>query len=173
VADWPATDPLVTAMGGTQLHLDAAGNKLEPDTVWNDTNLLNSPAASTGGLSTVFSRPAYQNSVSGAVRNWRGVPDISMSAAVDGSAPVFLDSEAAQGPAGFYLIGGTSEATPEFAGIVAIADQVAGHGLGLINRRPTRWRRHTIPGSWPSPRGPTPRPSRRTAACTRYAAGTR
>ena len=35
--DWPATDPLVTAMGGTQLHLDATGNRFEPDTVWNDT----------------------------------------------------------------------------------------------------------------------------------------
>ncbi len=33
----------------------------------------------------------------------------------------------------YYLIGGTSEATPLFAGIVAIADQVAGHDLGLLN----------------------------------------
>jgi subtilase family serine protease len=130
---WPATDPLVTAMGGTQLHLDANGNKLQPDTVWNDTNLFNSPAASAGGLSTVFSRPSYQNGIAGAVGTARGVPDISMSAAVDGSALVFLDAKAAQGPAGFYLVGGTSEATPEFAGIVAIADQVAGHGLGLLN----------------------------------------
>jgi subtilase family serine protease len=133
VVDWPASDPLVTAMGGTQLHLDATGNKFEPDTVWNDTNLFGSPAATTGGVSTVFPRPAYQNSVARAVGNWRGNPDISMSAAVDGAALVFLDAEAAQGPAGFYLIGGTSESTPEFAGIVAIADQVAGHGLGLIN----------------------------------------
>ena len=133
VVDWPATDPLVTALGGTQLHLDATGNKFAPDTVWNDTPLFGSPAASTGGISTVFPRPSYQNSVAGAVGNWRGNPDISMSAAVDGAALVFLDAQAAQGPAGFYLIGGTSEATPEFSGIVAIADQVAGHGLGLIN----------------------------------------
>src|SRR5262252_703717 len=130
---WPATDPLVTAMGGTQLHLGASGKKFEPDTVWNDTNLFNSPAASTGGLSTVFPRPSYQGGVAGAVGHSRGVPDISMSAAVDGAALVYLDSKAAGGPAGFYLIGGTSEATPEFAGIVAIADQVAGHGLGLLN----------------------------------------
>jgi subtilase family serine protease len=130
---WPASDPLVTAVGGTQLHLDANGNAFEPATVWNDTNLFGSPAAGTGGQSAVFSRPSYQNGVAGAVGNWRGVPDISMSAAVDGAALVFLDKEAAQGPAGYYLIGGTSEASPEFAGIVAIADQVAGHGLGLIN----------------------------------------
>src|SRR5215467_6199152 len=130
---WPATDPLVTAMGGTQLHLDATGNKFEPDTVWNDTNLFNSPAASSGGVSMVFPRPSYQGRVSGAVGASRGVPDISMSAAVNGAALVYLDSRAAGGQAGFYLIGGTSEATPEFAGIVAIADQVAGHGLGLLN----------------------------------------
>ena len=36
------------------------------------------------------------------------------------------------GPA-FYLVGGTSEAAPQFAGIVAIADQAAGHDLGLLN----------------------------------------
>ena len=36
-------------------------------------------------------------------------------------------------PAGWYALCGTSEATPLFAGIVALADQVAGHPLGLIN----------------------------------------
>jgi subtilase family serine protease len=36
-------------------------------------------------------------------------------------------------PAGWYPTCGTSEATPEFAGIVALADQVARHRLGLIN----------------------------------------
>ena len=40
-------------------------------------------------------------------------------------------------PAGWYQICGTSEATPLFAGIVALADQVAGHPLGKINRRST------------------------------------
>jgi subtilase family serine protease len=34
---------------------------------------------------------------------------------------------------GFYLIGGTSEASPLFSGVVAIADQAAGHDLGLLN----------------------------------------
>jgi subtilase family serine protease len=36
-------------------------------------------------------------------------------------------------PAGWYPTCGTSEATPLFAGVVALADQVAGHPLGLIN----------------------------------------
>jgi subtilase family serine protease len=133
VVSWPATDPLVTAVGGTQMHLTATGTHIQPDTVWNDTNLEDSPAAGAGGLSTVFSRPAYQDGVASIVGSARGVPDISMSAAVDGAALVYLNAKVGAGPAGFYLIGGTSEATPLFAGVVAIADQYAGHGLGLLN----------------------------------------
>ena len=34
---WPPSDPLVTAVGGTQLHLNATGQHTSPDTVWNDT----------------------------------------------------------------------------------------------------------------------------------------
>ena len=41
--------------------------------------------------------------------------------------------DAGTGGAGWYIIGGTSEATPIFSGIVALADQVAGHRLGLLN----------------------------------------
>ena len=37
VVQWPASDPLVTAVGGTQLHLNASGRRTAPDTVWNDT----------------------------------------------------------------------------------------------------------------------------------------
>lgn len=130
--NWPSSDPLVTAIGGTQLHLDARGNHTSPDTVWNDTALEQSPAASGGGRSQVFSEPGYQRGIGG-LDGRRGVPDISMSAAVDGSALVYLDAAVGAGPAGFFLVGGTSEASPEFAGIVSIADQWAGHGLGLLN----------------------------------------
>jgi subtilase family serine protease len=75
----------------------------------------------------VFSRPFYQRGMAH-LHGRRGVPDISMSAAVDGSALVYLDAKVGAGPAGFFLIGGTSESSPLFAGIVAIADQWAGHG---------------------------------------------
>ena len=133
VAEWPADDPLVTGVGGTQLFLNADGTRWQPDAVWNDTSLYGSPAAGAGGLSTVFSRPAYQNSVKYRVGNSRGFPDVSLSAAVNGAALVYLDAAAAQGPAGFYLFGGTSEASPLLSGIVAIADEYAGHDLGLLN----------------------------------------
>ena len=34
---WPATDPLVTGIGGTRLSLSATGQRLAPDEPWNDT----------------------------------------------------------------------------------------------------------------------------------------
>jgi len=132
--DWPASDPLVTAVGGTQLHLNAAGARTAPDNVWNDTALLGGPAASGGGTSTVFPRPFYQGSVASQVGFARGIPDISMSAAVDGGANVYLGFSGTGGVTpGWYVIGGTSEASPLFSGVVAIADQAAGHWLGTLN----------------------------------------
>src|SRR5207248_1590283 len=61
----------------------------------------------------------------------RGVPDISMSAACNGAVDTYGTFGGA--PAGWSPSCGTSEATPLFAGIVALAAQVAGHPLGLIN----------------------------------------
>jgi subtilase family serine protease len=135
VTSWPASDPLVTGVGGLQYFLDAVGNQTQPAAVWNDTSLLGGLAASGGGRSVIFPRPSYQNSVAAQTGNQRGVPDISLSAAVNGGALVFFSKNILGPgvPAGFYIIGGTSEASPEFAGVVAIADQVAGHDLGLIN----------------------------------------
>lgn len=136
VVEWPASDPLVTAVGGTELTLNKTGQRLAPDVVWNDTTLFGSPAAGGGGVSSVFPRPSYQFGVAGTVGDHRGLPDISMSASVSGCVLVYMSGIAfvgGPGKAGWGLIGGTSEATPEFSGIVAMADQVAGHSLGLIN----------------------------------------
>ena len=142
VTAWPASDPLVTGVGGTELQLDANGNRQSPDTVWNDTysaaaqQFVNgdsgpSPLAAGGGKSIFFARPPYQNPVQKVVGRTRGVPDISMSAACNGSVDVYM-SFGGQ-PVGWYPTCGTSEASPLFAGIVALADQVAHHPLGLIN----------------------------------------
>jgi subtilase family serine protease len=142
VTSWPDSDPLVTGVGGTQLHLDAKGNHTAPDSVWNDTYNVPTqkyiegdhgpnPLAGGGGKSIIFKRPSYQNGVKSVVGDHRGVPDISMSAACNGAVD-YYQSFAGQKP-GWYPVCGTSEATPEFAGIVALADQVAGHPLGVIN----------------------------------------
>ena len=141
VTSWPDSDPLVTGIGGTQLHFNSAGQPTAP-TVWNDTynkatnefaagNAGPNPLAGGGGKSIFFTRPWYQNGVRKVVGDQRGVPDISMSAACNGSVDTYGTFGGA--PAGWSPACGTSEATPLFAGIVALADQVAGHSLGLIN----------------------------------------
>jgi subtilase family serine protease len=141
VTSWPDSDPLVTGVGGTQLHFTASGAPAAP-TVWNDTynkaanefadgNAGPNPLAGGGGESVFFARPSYQNGVKNVVGNHRGVPDISMSAACNGAVATYGTFGGA--PAGWTPTCGTSEATPLFAGIVALTDQVAGHPLGLIN----------------------------------------
>jgi subtilase family serine protease len=133
---WPASDPLVTGVGGTKLYLDAAGDRISPDTAWNDTYATTtpSPLASNGGVSAIFGRPRYQYPVRGIAGDHRGVPDISMSAAVSAGVLTYGSFPGNTFPFhGWVAGGGTSEATPEMAGIVAIADQYAGHRLGLIN----------------------------------------
>ena len=141
VTSWPDSDPLVTGVGGTQLHRPARFGAPWTSTVWNDTynmptnqyifgNSGPSPLAGGGGKSVVFARPPYQNGVSSVVGSQRGVPDISMSGACNGAVDMY---QSFKGQAGWYPTCGTSEATPLFAGVVALADQIAGHPLGLIN----------------------------------------
>jgi subtilase family serine protease len=136
--DWPSSDPLVTAVGGTQLQLNAAGDRTAPDRVWNDlsstvgvTGPVYTWGSSGGGHSTVFSRPQFQDGVAGIVGGSRGTPDIAMSAAVNGAVVFYDTTDPSVG--GWGIVGGTSEASPLFSGIVALADQVAGHSLGYLN----------------------------------------
>src|ERR1035441_96273 len=66
-SSWPDTDPLVTAVGGTQLHLDVEGDRTSPDSVWNETyntganrtagSSTPNPLAGGGGKSIIFERP--------------------------------------------------------------------------------------------------------------------
>jgi subtilase family serine protease len=117
VSGWPDSDPDVTAVGSTEPNALAGG----------------------GGRSEFFTRPAYQNGVAAVTGAKRGVPDISMSGACDGAVSTYSSYKTVPATAaGWSLTCGTSEATPEFAAIVALADQVAGHPLGLIN--PTLYR---------------------------------
>jgi len=137
---WPASDPLVTGVGGTNLCTDVAtGTTVDSahppadcsnypgqrETAWN---------GSGGGFSRVFTRPSYQGSLpagSTAIpASARGVPDISMHASCT-TWVVVLDT--APGFGGYYGVCGTSAASPMFSGLVAIADQYAGRDLGQIN----------------------------------------
>ncbi len=132
VNSWPSSDPLVTSVGGTQLTLDSKGNRTEPDVAWAENQ-----GASGGGLSEFFARPSFQNSVQKVVAGHRGTPDIAMAAATDGAAIVYCTAPGSAGqpinPGGWDIIGGTSEATPLFAGIVALAAQYRHGPVGDIN----------------------------------------
>jgi subtilase family serine protease len=118
---WPASDPLVTAVGGTRLHLSPAGNRTQPDTV----SAFSAGPASGAGLSTVFTRPPWQDSVRGIVGDHRGVADIAMDASDCTPVAVYEHGGWAQSQ-------GTSMSSVLFAGLVADAAQQARHPLGLL-----------------------------------------
>ncbi|MGF1426739.1 S53 family peptidase [Kitasatospora sp. LaBMicrA B282] len=129
VTSWPPSDPLVTGVGGTSVHLDDNGNRTSPDSVWDDP--ATGGGASGGGKSKVFDRPLFQLGVQNVVGNSRGVPDISMVG--DPNTGVWTYNSFGPQDDGWELWGGTSVACPIFSGVVALADQVAGHRLGNLN----------------------------------------
>jgi subtilase family serine protease len=138
VVDWPASDPLVTAVGGTRLRLTAQGRRISPDSAWNESGraVVASyagalPWAGGGGRSAIFTRPAYQDPVRAVVGNRRGLPDVALSASFSGASLSFESFTGAPGT--WRPAAGTSVATPYFAGLVAIADQALHTRLGLIN----------------------------------------
>src|ERR1022692_922781 len=111
--------PWVTAVGGSIPHLSATGKRLGPDPVWNPSSLperslppAGDPEGEGAGFSAVYTRPGYQNSVAAVTRSkWRSVPDITMDAS-----------------------GGTSEAAPLLAGVLALATQLNhGKNVGPVN----------------------------------------
>lgn len=145
---WPASDPLVTAVGGTRHCTDPTVttgpvvDNTDPPSVCQV-----SPGQaeigwpfSGGGYSILFSRPDYQNNLPpgssyvgsslgapGPNINMRGVPDVAYQAS-SGTAPLVYF-----GALGWFTVGGTSCSAPQWAGLVAIADQISGTDLGFIN----------------------------------------
>jgi subtilase family serine protease len=150
--EWPASDPLVTGVGGTYLCTNPlTGTSV--DSTDPPANCQAHPGVrevgwidSGGGFSHVFAKPGYQGTLpagSTPIGANRGVPDVAFQAS-SRTGPLVYDTapgDAAGGlgcgnspcSAGWYVVGGTSCSSPEFSGLVAIADQIAGHGLGLIN----------------------------------------
>lgn len=72
-----------------------------------------------------------QDGVTGITGKDRGIPDISMDASCESGMETY--SSYGGGQPHWSMVCGTSLATPLFAGIVALADQEAGHPLGMIN----------------------------------------
>jgi subtilase family serine protease len=161
--DFPSSDPLVTAVGGTTLELGAQGARAEygwstakqvmctnqPKTNCGTATTPAGPllwnAGGGGGTSYTYPQPDYQAGVVPsklALRNQalfgpvplRVEPDISL----DGDAQSgFLTGLTQTFPTGVqydqFKLGGTSLASPLLAGIIAVADQARGGSLGFVN----------------------------------------
>ncbi len=129
---WPASDPNVLAVGGTKLSIDPDNSVYVREVAWNDE-----VGATGGGLSAVFDEPAYQKTVpnQALLRGKRGIPDVSFPAEdfliYDLAQPDSLVRGNAQ-LRHWGLVGGTSISAPCWAGLIAIANQIRGKPLGLI-----------------------------------------
>ncbi len=112
---FPADSPYVVSVGGTNLTTGADGSYAS-ERVWGTTG----NGASGGGCSTVFARPTWQTGVSGAATcSGRAVPDVSADADPDTGAYVYAQGTPQQ-------IGGTSLATPLWAGMAADLNRYLG-----------------------------------------------
>jgi subtilase family serine protease len=152
--EWPASDPLVTGVGGTYLCTDPNNTTTRvADSSIPPAKCKNNPGQaevgwtfSGGGFSHVFNKPSYQDSLptgSTAIGSMRGVPDVALQASAGTGALVYisLPPDGQSGlkcgtspcSTGWFDIGGTSLSCPQWAALVALADQVNGGGLGLIN----------------------------------------
>jgi subtilase family serine protease len=118
-AQWPAISPNVLAVGGTTLRVLDSWGSYSGETGWS---------GSGGGISAYYGEPAYQLSV----QNWgkRSIPDVSYDGDPNSGFYVYT-SVAYHGSAGWFSVAGTSAAAPQWAALIAIADQgraLAGKG---------------------------------------------
>jgi subtilase family serine protease len=129
----PASDPLVLGVGGTSLTANPGTGAYMSETAYNTLPGLpssGSSSASGGGFSHLFARPAYQDGVPG-IGATRGVPDVAADAS--GTTGMALAFSAPGGRYELVGAGGTSAGAPFWAGLIALADQEAGHPLGFVN----------------------------------------
>jgi hypothetical protein len=118
--EYPSVSANVLAVGGTQLTLDSSGNYLS-ETGWS---------GSGGGISAYVSQPGYQKGVVTQTSTMRAVPDV----AYDGSSGSPFAVYDTSGYGGWLQVYGTSAGSPQWAALVAIADQGrALAGLGSLD----------------------------------------
>lgn len=108
---YPAYNPYAVAVGGTTLSLTSGGS-VTSETAWS---------GSGGGVSQYESRPSYQSSVN--ANTHRGIPDVSYDADPNTGFAVY-DSVTYQSQSGWFQVGGTSAGAPQWAAIIAVADQL-------------------------------------------------
>jgi kumamolisin len=133
---FPASSPLVTGVGGTNVILNP-DNTLASQMVWNDGP--DDLAAGGGGVSGLFTRPSYQKGFVAPDR--RVVPDVALLADVLPGYAIYCsvrsDCMDPTHPGSWVAVGGTSASAPLMAGGLALTDQVLRQRgraeLGLAN----------------------------------------
>ena len=116
VVIYPSASPYVLSAGGTTIHRSSNGS-FTGETAWS---------SSGGGPSAYESIPGYQSVISSIVGSARGTPDFSFDA--DPSSGVLVyDSTPYQGMTGWFVVGGTSAASPSLAGIINLAASSGGN----------------------------------------------
>jgi subtilase family serine protease len=108
---YPAVSPNVVAVGGTTISRNPSTLNFKGEIAWEDTG---------GGYSAYESRPAFQSGISSLVGSYRGVPDVAAVANPLTGVWVY-DSFNTYSNGTLYvwnILGGTSVASPLWAGIV-------------------------------------------------------
>jgi len=129
--DFPASSPNVLAVGGTKLK--ASKNKISSEVVWNE--IRQQMGASGGGISTVFSKPPYQDgvkippSVNPPHQIGRGVPDVAAVGDPEtGVIIMHVDGKSLD------AVGGTSASAPLWAGLIIRLNQALKARCGFLNQ---------------------------------------
>jgi pseudomonalisin len=97
-----------------------------PEAVWNESGPGYGLWSSGGGVSAIYAKPSWQAGAGVPADGKRDVPDVSLTAA--GHDGYLIYQEGA-----LYVVGGTSAASPSFAGIMALVVQHAAARQGNAN----------------------------------------
>jgi subtilase family serine protease len=123
MAGYPAASPYVLSVGGTMGAPDAQGlwnsGQYGGEQAWNEAVPFGPFYAGAGGgaPSTIYKAPLWQLGMTGS--SMRAVPDVSYNAAYNGGVLVVFHGR-------HGVLGGTSAGTPQWAAIVALANEVRG-----------------------------------------------
>ena len=141
---FPATSPNVLSVGGTSLYLNS-DEAWSGETGWSyGSDAYAGTAASSGGIGVYEPEPGFQDGVQST--GYRTVPDVAADADPDtGLAEYDPYDFGASTP--FATVGGTSLASPLFAGMIAIADQ----GRALDGAAPLTGNTETLPALYSLP----------------------
>jgi hypothetical protein len=121
IVGYPAASVNVVGVGGTTLTVGAGGSYVS-ESGWGNGTGSDTQGGSGGGISQFEVQPAYQAGVVTQSSTFRAVPDVAIDGDPDTGVPVYdtYDNGTADP---WAQLGGTSLATPLWAGIIAVADQ--------------------------------------------------